>query len=75
MGHPQDIEAVLLVMEGDALDQTGDLLGRGLALRDCGVHVWERFSHGGLGDLQESRFHGDFGCRTGLGRITPYSSI
>jgi len=28
-------------MEGDALDHAGDLLGRGLALWDSGMHTWE----------------------------------
>jgi hypothetical protein len=27
-------------VEGDALDQAGDFLGRGPAFRDCGIHVW-----------------------------------
>ena len=37
--HAQDTEAVLLVVEGDALDQPGDFFGRGSALWDCGVHL------------------------------------
>ena len=34
-------EPAVLVMEGDALDHAGDLLGRGLALWDSGMHTWE----------------------------------
>jgi hypothetical protein len=34
-------------VEGDALDDAGNLLGRGSAFWDRGVHVWESFSHGG----------------------------
>jgi hypothetical protein len=38
--HAQDTEAAFIVVEGDALDQTGDFLGRGSALWDCGIHLW-----------------------------------
>ena len=38
--HAQDAEAALVVVKGDALDQSGDLLGCGSALRDCGIHAW-----------------------------------
>jgi hypothetical protein len=34
-------QTALLVVKGDALDQTGDFLGRGLAFRECGGHRWE----------------------------------
>src|SRR6202047_5061516 len=37
----QGTEAALFVVKGDALDQTGDFLGRGLAFRECGGHRWE----------------------------------
>src|SRR5450755_1671233 len=37
----QDTEAALFVVKSDALDQTGDFLGRGLAFRECGGHRWE----------------------------------
>ena len=48
--YPQDAEAAFVVVEGDALDQTGDFLGRGFAFRDCGVHLGgELFSHGCAG--------------------------
>jgi len=45
--HAQDTESAFVVVEGDALDHTGDFLGRGSVFRDCGVHVWGSFSHGG----------------------------
>jgi hypothetical protein len=31
---------VLIVVEGDPLDYTGDFLGRGSALWDRGIHAW-----------------------------------
>jgi hypothetical protein len=37
----QGTEAALFVVKGDALDQNGDFLGRGLAFRECGGHRWE----------------------------------
>src|SRR6516165_4937419 len=36
--HLQDAEAALVAVEGDALDQSGNLLGRRLAFRACGIH-------------------------------------
>jgi hypothetical protein len=41
--HAQDTEAALIVVEGDALDQPGYFIGRGLAFRKCGVHGSEAF--------------------------------
>jgi hypothetical protein len=38
-GYPQNAEAALVVMEGDALDQPRDLLGRGSALGGRGIHA------------------------------------
>jgi hypothetical protein len=38
--HAQDTEAVLLVVEGDALDQPGDFFGRGSVPWGCVIHVW-----------------------------------
>src|ERR1700687_1029521 len=38
--HPQDTEAAVVVVESDALDQTGDFLGRGPTLWDYGIHAW-----------------------------------
>ena len=38
-----DTEAALIVVEGDALDQPGYFIGRGLAFRKCGVHGSEAF--------------------------------
>jgi hypothetical protein len=37
--YSKDTEATVLVVEGDALDQAGNLLGRGSALWDRGVHA------------------------------------
>jgi hypothetical protein len=34
--HAQDTEAALIVVEGDALDQPGYFIGRGLAFRNVG---------------------------------------
>src|ERR1700722_1263582 len=41
--HAQDTEAAPIVVEGDALDQPGYFIGRGLAFRKCGVHGSESF--------------------------------
>jgi len=41
--------ATLIVMEGDALDDAGDLLGRGSALWHGGVHVEIHFATEGRG--------------------------
>jgi hypothetical protein len=41
--HAQDTEAALIVVEGDALDQPGYFIGRGLAFRKCGVRGSESF--------------------------------
>jgi hypothetical protein len=41
--HAQDTEAALIVVEGDALDQPGYFIGRGLAFRKSGVHGSESF--------------------------------
>jgi hypothetical protein len=41
--HAQDTEAALIVVDGDALDQPGYFIGRGLAFRKCGVHGSEAF--------------------------------
>jgi hypothetical protein len=38
--HPQDAEAAVLVVKGDALDDTGDFLGDSAALWDRGDHAW-----------------------------------
>jgi hypothetical protein len=37
--YTQDAEAAFVVVESDALDQTGDFLGRAPALWDCGSHA------------------------------------
>jgi hypothetical protein len=37
----------LIAVEGDALDQTGNLLSRGPALRACGIHRCASFCHEG----------------------------
>src|SRR6201984_3572138 len=37
--HPKDAEAAFVVVEGDPLDDTGNFLGRGSAVRDCCIHV------------------------------------
>jgi hypothetical protein len=44
--HAQDTEAALVVVEGDALDQHGYFIGRGLAFSKCGVHGSESFLPG-----------------------------
>ncbi len=46
--YPEDTEAALVVMEGDALDQPRDFLGRGFALWDSGVHLGIHFPTDGL---------------------------
>jgi hypothetical protein len=38
--YAKDAEAAVLVVKGDALDDTGDFLGERHALRDRGDHVW-----------------------------------
>jgi len=37
--HPKYAETAVVVVEGDALYDAGNLLGRGSALWDCGVHL------------------------------------
>jgi len=44
--HAQDTEAALIVVEGDALDQPGYFIGRGLAFRKCGVMGRRPFCRG-----------------------------
>jgi hypothetical protein len=44
-------------VEGDALDQTRDLLGGGSAFGGRSIHVWVSFCHGGLVQfLREGRY-------------------
>ena len=50
-------EAALVAVEGDALDQTRDLLGGGSAFGGRSIHVWVSFCHGGLVQfLREGRY-------------------
>ena len=37
---PKHTESAVVVVEGDALHDAGDFLGRGSALWDCSVHSW-----------------------------------
>ena len=52
--HAQDAEATFVVVEGDALDQPGNLLGRRPTLWGCRVHLWEPFSHARQGSWRGS---------------------
>jgi hypothetical protein len=65
--HPQDTEAAVIVVEGDALYDVGDLLGRGSALKHGGIHV------GIGGHPSESRFRGDSAAGRGLGRFLRFN--
>ncbi len=70
--HAQDAEAAFVVVESDALDHTGDFLGRGSAFRDCGSHAWGSFSHGrsALGEPFGKAILPGFGCWEGSGRLS-----
>ncbi len=46
----QDAEAVLLVVEGHALDEAGEVLGRGLGLRACRRNVHDAAWHAHRGE-------------------------
>ena len=46
---PKHTESAVVVVEGDALDDAGNFLGRGSALWHCGVHVGIHFDTDGWG--------------------------
>jgi hypothetical protein len=75
--HPQDTEAAVIVVEGDALYDVGDLLGRGSALKHGGIHVGTYFATGNWdwGASFRKPVPRRLGCREGLGAVPAFQSM